>query len=127
MKNEKDSLFTDVSKESYYSKPIAWAAENGIVNGIGENRFAPNDSITRQDFVVILYRYATKMGFDTNLKNGNILGYEDANSISEYAVPAIKWAVERGIITGRTEDTLEPFGTATRAEVATMVMRFIKD
>lgn len=125
---ENEAQFGDVSKESYYSKPIAWAAENGIVNGVGENKFAPNANITREDLVVILYRYAQKMGAGVSVKDSNIISlYDDFNTLSEYAIPAMQWAVEKGIITGRTTSTIVPKGNATRAEVATIIMRFIEN
>ena len=121
----KEATFDDVKAGTYYSNAIAWAAENGIVNGIGNNNFAPDKSVSREEFVVILYRYAIKNGKDVSVgENTNILSYDDFNQISEYAIPAMQWAVGSGIITGRTNTTLVPKGTATRAEVATMVMRF---
>ena len=84
--------------------------------------------ITREEFVVILYRYAVKIGMDVSIgENTNILSYDDFNQISEYAIPAMQWACGSGIITGRTNATLDPKETVTRAEVATIVMRFIKD
>lgn len=121
-----EALFEDVDKTAYYSKPIAWAAENGIVNGVGQNKFDPEASVTRQDFVVILYRYALKFGLELENMEDEEIAYNDVEQISEYAIPAMKWAVKKGIITGRTELTLAPLGTATRAEVATMIMRFIE-
>ena len=122
-----EALFEDVTKGSYYSNAIAWAANNGIVKGVGENKFAPDAIVTRQDFVVILYRYAQKTGLNVEVADKtNILSYDDVKELSEYAVTAMQWAVERGIITGRTISTLVPKGTASRAEVATMIMRFIE-
>ena len=124
----KEATFDDVEKGSYYSNAIAWAAENGIVNGVGNNNFAPDKSVTREDFVVILYRYAVKNGIDVSVgEDTNILSYEDFSEISEYAIPAFQWVCGSGIITGRTSSTLAPKGTATRAEVATMVMRFVNN
>ena len=124
----KEAPFDDVKAGTYYSNAIAWASENGIVNGVGNNNFAPDKSITREEFVVILYRYAVKSGMDVSVgENTNILSYDDFNQISEYAIPAMQWACGSGIITGRTNATLDPKETVTRAEVATIVMRFIKD
>ena len=121
------SAFNDVNTEMYYSSPIAWAAANGIVNGIGNNEFAPEAEITREQLVAILYRYAKFIERDVSVgEDTNILSYDDINETSEYAIPAFQWVCGAGIVTGRTESTLAPKGTATRAEVAMMLMRFCK-
>ena len=123
----KTSTFDDVKSTMYYSAPIAWAAENGIVNGIGDNLFAPDKEITREQLAAILHRYAKFMDKDVSVgENTNILSYNDVDQVYDYAIPAFQWACGAGIINGRTESTLAPKGTATRAEVATMLMRFCK-
>ncbi len=119
------STFVDVSESEYYSTAVAWAAENKIVNGVGNNSFNPNAEVTREQLVVILYRYAKTMKINTNTtEKSDISSYDDFNEISEYSVSAFQWGYERKIISGRTSSTLVPKGTASRAEVATMLMRF---
>ena len=119
------SGFIDVSEVSYYASAVAWASENGIVKGIGDNSFAPDAEVTREQLITILYRYAkyTKTTLKVT-KNSNLSEYEDYEKISEYSLEAFEWGYEEKIISGRTETTLNPKGTASRAEVATMLMRF---
>lgn len=115
--------FSDISNEEYYSNAVIWAVENGIVNGVGNNDFAPQDDVTREQLIVMLYRYAKLTGNLTEEK-ANLSAYDDVDLISDYAKEAFAWAIQEGIITGRTTTTLAPKGIATRAEVATMIMRF---
>ena len=118
--------FSDVEDNAWYAKAVAWAAEKGIVSGISENEFAPNENITREQMAVIMYRYAKMKGYDTSAgENTNILSYEDYENISEYAITAVAWAVGAGILTGKTEKTINSGDTATRAETAAVVMRFL--
>lgn len=126
-KTNEDSIFMDVPLTAYYSKAVAWASKNGIVNGVGDNRFAPDSEITREQLVTILYRYSTIIKKEKIRKiKDNLLNFDDANKISDYAYDAFKWGVKEKIITGRTQKELVPSGTAKRAEVATMIMRFIE-
>lgn len=119
--------FADVDMSMYYANAVIWAKQNNIVNGVDETNFAPNAKVTREQLVTILYRYAEYKGKDLSVgENTNILSYDDYNELSEYAIPAMQWACGSGIITGRTISTIAPKGTATRAEVATMLMRFTK-
>jgi len=119
--------FADVDMSSYYASAVIWAKQNNIVNGIDDTNFAPNGEITREQLATILYRYANYKGIDVSVgENTNILSYDDFSELSEYAIPAMQWACGSGIITGRTISTIAPKGTATRAEVATMLMRFTK-
>ena len=119
--------FADVDMSSYYANAVIWAKQNNIVNGIDDTNFAPNGEITREQLATILYRYANYKGIDVSVgENTNILSYDDFSELSEYAIPAMQWACGSGIITGRTISTIAPKGTATRAEVATMLMRFTK-
>ncbi len=119
--------FADVDLSMYYGNAVIWAKQNNIVNGMDENNFMPNASITREQLTTILYRYAKYKGMDVSVgEDTNILSYDDFNELSEYAMSATQWACGSGIINGRTEATLVPKGTATRAEVATMIMRFVK-
>lgn len=120
--------FSDVNSANYYCTPIIWASENGIVKGYSKDAFAPDDEITREQFATILYRYAEKKGVDVSFdaEKVNLSNYEDAEKISDYAVDAISWAAENGIIKGVTVTSLEPRGKATRAQAATIFMRFDK-
>ena len=119
------SAFTDVADGAWYADAVTWAAENGIVGGYGGGLFGPEDNITREQLAAILYRYAQTKGYDVSVgEDTNILGYTDALKISEYAIPAMKWACGAGVIMGVTKSALLPQGSATRAQVATMLMRF---
>ena len=119
------SDFSDVAAGTWYADAVAWAAENGVVNGVSKTSFAPNAPITREQLAAILFRYAQFKGYDVSVgEDTNILSYTDAGQISEYAIPAMQWACGAGVITGMGDGTLNPQGTATRAQVATMLMRF---
>ena len=120
------SGFTDVAAGSYYADAVAWAAENGIVNGVSETSFAPDDSITREQMAAILYRYASYKGYDVTA-SGSLNAYADAAQVSSYAATAMQWANGEGLITGVTGTTLDPQGSATRAQVATILMRFCEN
>ncbi len=120
--------FEDVSETSYYAKAVAWAEANGIVKGYSETKFAPEDNILREQFAAIIYRYANYKGYDVSVgENTNILSYTDADEISEYAIPAMQYAVGSGLIKGKSGTTLDPQANATRAESATILMRFIEN
>jgi len=116
--------FKDVAEGAWYEEAVAWAAEESIVNGMTETSFAPNAAITREQMATILYRYAQYKGMSTR-GNADLDDYTDADSISAYAAKAMNWAVANGLITGMTETALAPTGTATRAQVATILMRFL--
>ena len=121
------SPFADVAAGQYYADAVAWAAANGIVTGTSETTFAPNVNITREQLSAILYRYAQYKGYDVSVgEDTNILSYADALSVSAYAVPAMQWACGAGIING-IGNSLVPTGNATRAQVATMLMRFAEN
>lgn len=121
------SPFKDVDPSAYYSKAIDWAFENGIVDGISDSEFAPDVTITRQQAAAILYRYANLKNYDTSAdENTNILSYKDFDEISEYAIPALCWAVGNGIMSGKSDSTLNPRDTASRAEAAAILMRFME-
>ena len=120
------NVFTDVVKGSWYEAAVAWAAANGIVEGYGNGKFGPNDSITREQFAAILYRYAVFKGYDVG-KQANLGAYADAKEISSWAASAMGWANANGLITGVTTRTLEPRGTATRAQAAAIIQRFCQN
>ena len=114
--------FTDVDGGAWYAEAVRWAASEGIVTGVSATEFAPNAEITREQLAAILHRYAGEPATAANLA-----GYADGASVSAYAVDAMSWCVEHGIITGVTGDTLAPQGTATRAQAAAMLMRFAEN
>ena len=119
------TTFADLEEGLYYVEAVEWAAANGVVTGHSDKVFAPNDSITREQFAAIMYRYAKNKGYDVSVgENTNILSYTDADQISEYAISAIQYAVGSGLMTGRTESTINPKANTTRAEMATILYRF---
>lgn len=120
--------FTDVASGAYYANAVAWANANGIVSGYGSGKFGPNDKVTREQLAAMLYRYAQYKKYDVSVgEDTNILSYDDAQSISSYAIPAIQWACGAGVVTGKSGSKLDPKGNATRAEVAAMLMRFCEN
>lgn len=118
--------FADVKADMWYTDAIVWANANGIVAGYDDSTFGLGDSITREQLATILYRYAQLKGYDVTEK-ADLTGYTDSESISDYAVEAMQWANANGIVNGMTETTLAPQGTATRAQVATMLMNFCEN
>ena len=120
-----DAGFADVAEGSWYYNAVCWAAANGIVNGKSPTRFAPNDPVTRQQAVTILQRYAAGFGPAEGSEDA-LSGFEDEAKVSAYARPAMCWAVETGLITGTTSTTLSPNSPMTRAQIATVLMRFLQ-
>ena len=116
------SGFSDVAAGIWYTDAVAWAAANGIVNGTTDTTFAPGDDITRQQLVTVLYRYAESKGYDVSV-SADLSGYPDAGQVQDYAQPAMAWAVAEGIVEGM-DGNLNPTGDATRAQIATILMRF---
>ncbi|MBE6927317.1 MAG: hypothetical protein E7467_02305 [Ruminococcaceae bacterium] len=123
--DEGELTFTDVPSNEWYAEAVAWAAHNGIVGGVGNNKFDPNGNITREQIAAILYRYAGSNGIDTT-KRADLSAFPDANRVSAYANDAIGWAVAEGLING-SDGKLQPLGNATRAQVAAILMRFIQN
>ena len=117
-----DSGFADVETGIWYTDAVAWAAANGIVNGTTDTTFAPGEDITREQLVTVLYRYAESKGYDVNV-SADLSGYPDAGQVQDYAQPAMAWAVAEGIVEG-VDGNLNPTGDATRAQIATILMRF---
>ena len=118
--------FADVDLSSYYANPVIWAKQTGIVNGVTENCFAPDEIITREQLAAIMYRYAMLKGKDVTAgESTDISLYNDFNSISEYAISAMQYAVGSKLITGKTKTTLNPADGTTRAEAAAVLYRFI--
>ena len=125
---EGTNTFVDVKPNQWYTQAVAWAAEHGVVNGVGHGMFEPDGNVTREQMAAILYRYANGVGIDTSAR-GNLAAFPDRNQVSSYAVDALSWCNAMGIIGGTKEggvDYLDPQGFATRAQVATILMRYIE-
>ena len=118
-----DLPFTDVEAGTWYTNAVGWAAQNGIVNGVGDDTFAPGNDLTREQLVTILYRYAESKGYDVSA-SADLADYPDGEEIQAYAREAMAWAVAENIIRGMEDDTLKPAGNASRAQIATILMRF---
>ena len=116
--------FDDVRDTAWYANPVAWAYQNKLAGGMTETQYAPNAPITREQLAVMLMRFAQYMDYDT-ADTIRLVHYKDAGSVSGYAEGAVKWAVANGILKGRNLNELAPQGTATRAEVAVMLERFV--
>ena len=119
-----DSGFADVAAGTWYTDAVAWAAENGIVNGVSDTEFVPGDDITREQLAAILYRYAACQGYDVS-QRADLSGFGDAESISGYAQEALSWAHAQGLVLGFEDGSLRPQGTASRAQIAAVLMRFL--
>ena len=119
--------FNDISNNMYYADAVSWAWQNKIVNGISETTFAPDELITREQIAAIMYRYATYKNYNTAITNDtNLQAFSDASEISKYATTSFKYAISKNLINGKTDTTLNPDDTATRAETATILMRFLE-
>ena len=114
--------FDDVAAGQWYTDAVIWAAANDIVNGIGDNQFGPENTLTREQLVTMLYRYAQNKGYDVTA-SADLSGYPDAGQIQSWAQEAMTWAVAEGIVEGM-DGNLNPAGHATRAQIATILMRF---
>ncbi|MDR0916599.1 MAG: S-layer homology domain-containing protein [Oscillospiraceae bacterium] len=117
--------FSDVRAGQWYTNAVIWANANGIVTGYGGGRFGTENDITREDLVTILYRSAQRRGLDTD-RWASLAAFTDAGKISGYAVNSVTWGVASGLISGRTAASLVPKGNASRAEIATILQRFIE-
>ena len=118
--------FTDVPNGQWYTEAVNWAAANDLVNGYGNSTFGPEDDITREQMAAILYRYAQFKGYDCTVQ-GDLSRFADGGQTSDWARDAVVWAVDKGLLTGKGGGLLDPKGTATRAEVATILMRFVEN
>lgn len=128
MENEPQTgkcAFTDVESGSYYESAVAWANENGIVSGISEDCFAPNEPITREQMAAIIYRYAAFKGYDITTSSNT--SYTDNDNISDYAKDAVIWAAEKSVMTGNTDGSFAPKANTTRAQVASVFMRMVEN
>lgn len=121
------SAFEDVVDGAWYADAVNWAASQGIVKGYDNGNYGPDDPITREQLAAMLHRYAKYRGYDVRVgEDSNILSYRDAEEISGYAIPAMQWACGVGLITGTPDAALVPAGTATRAQAAAILMRFVE-
>ena len=120
-----ENSFTDVEAGRWYADAITWTTENGIFAGYSKDKFGPDDPITREQLTAIFYRYADYKGYKLTI-TGNLDKFEDADKITDYAKMVMQWAVGNGLIKGKSENLLDPQGTATRAEISAMLHRFIE-
>ena len=120
-----ENSFTDVEAGRWYANAITWTTENGIFAGYSKDKFGPDDPITREQLTAIFYRYADYKGYKLTI-TGNLDKFEDADKITDYAKMVMQWAVGNGLIKGKSENLLDPQGTATRAEISAMLHRFIE-
>ena len=121
-----ENSFTDVEAGMWYADAITWTTENGIFAGYSMDKFGPDDPITREQLTAIFYRYADYKGYKLTV-TGNLDKFEDADKITDYAKTVMQWAVGNGLIKGKAENLLDPQGTATRAEIAAMLHRFVEN
>lgn len=120
--------FSDVQADAWYAEAVGWAAANKVVTGYADGTFRPNAAVTREQAAAILYRYAQSKGIDVSVgENTNILSYVDVQQASEYAIPALQWAVGAGVLNGKNGGRLAPTGTATRAEIAAIMQRWCEN
>ena len=121
-----ENSFTDVEAGMWYADAITWTTENGIFAGYSKDKFGPDDPITREQLTAIFYRYADYKGYKLTVTE-NLDKFEDADKITDYAKMVMQWAVGNGLIKGKSENLLDPQGTATRAEISAMLHRFIEN
>lgn len=120
--------FSDVQADAWYAEAVGWAASNKVVTGYADGTFRPDAAVTREQAAAILYRYAQSKGIDVSVgENTNILSYVDVQQASEYAIPALQWAVGAGVLNGKNGGRLAPTGTATRAEIAAIMQRWCEN
>ena len=119
-----ENPFTDVPADTWYTDAVIWASENDITAGTSETTFSPTNSLTREQLATFFYRFADFENPDPIEITGDLTGFTDADQVASYATDAMKWAIGEGLISGTTETTLSPKATATRAQVATILMRY---
>ena len=121
-----ENPFWDVPASAWFHDAVTWAWENDITGGVSSTHFGAGNAVTREQLATFLYRYAQDQGYDTSAR-ADLSGYSDAGLVSSYATEALSWANATGLITGTTATTLSPQGSATRAQVATILSRFCQD
>ena len=118
---EEAASFSDLPPDTWYTAPVSWAAANGVVLGFGDGSFGPEKGLTREQLALMLWRYAEKPEGE-----GELSQFSDADQVDDWAADALRWCVGKGIITGKGGGILDPLGVASRAEIATMLMRFMQ-
>lgn len=121
-----ESAFSDVAPGAYYAAAVSWASSNGIVNGYGDGTFRPGNLITREQLAAFLYRFASRKGRDVSGR-AELGAFTDAGQAAPYAAEPLGWAVAEGLVNGVTADTLSPGGTASRAQAAVILSRFVEN
>ena len=121
------SGFSDVPANEWFASAVNWAAANGVVSGVSETGFGPNNALTREQLALILYRYAQNQGYDTTQGGMAVREFADSDKISDWAAEAVAWAVNEGLLSGGDGNQLNPTGTATRAQVAQVLMNFCQN
>jgi hypothetical protein len=119
--------FTDVSAEAWYREALTWAYQNGLANGVSATSFAGSSKVTRQELAAFLQRYVALIQGEDVSARADLSGYTDAGQVAGWATEAMEWAVSTGLINGRSATTLAPQGSASRAECAQMLTRFLQD
>lgn len=122
-----ENAFTDIQANEYYADAVIWAKENNIVNGVSDTEFAPENNITREQMAAMLYRYATYKGIEQAALSKDTLHYSDLDEISDYAVKAVEYCSEKGIMQGKANSSFAPKDNATRAETAAVLQRFMEN
>ena len=123
-------VFKDVEEGAWYSNPVLWAYDNGIVSGYANGNFGTSDNITREQLALMMYKYAKTKGYDTTAESGMLQKFSDEAQISTWAREAIQWAASHGIMSGKGNGAdgkplLDPQGNATRAECAAMMKKML--
>ena len=118
--------YTDVDSDDWFAEAVRWATSEGVVNGVGDNAYAPNDPLTREQMAVMLYAYAVYKGYDTAASTA-AESFSDSGEISGWALTAMNWAVDNGLLGGKPGNLLDPTGSATRAEIATILRNFCEN
>ena len=119
--------YTDVDSDDWFAEAVRWATSEGVVNGVGDNAYAPNDPLTREQMAVMLYAYAVYKGYDTTQGGMAIREFGDYEEVSDWAATAMDWAVNAGLLGGKPGNLLDPAGSATRAEIATILRNFCEN
>lgn len=125
-KGDAAASFTDVTQDAWYTDAVAWGAENKVVEGLGNDTFAPTANITREQLAAMVYRYAKTLGYGYEGEWTSQLDFNDTEKVSDWSLEAVNWLVDNGVLTGKPGQLLDPQGNATRAEVATVLERFVK-
>ena len=118
------TAFADVAAGQYYSDYVAWGAKNGLVQGCADDRFAPDDVVTREQMALFLFRYAKLAGLDVS-QRADLAKFADGAAVSDYAADAMSWAVAAGLMQGTGSNKLTPQGSVTRSQLVVLLDRFM--